>query len=108
LPADPIDPDGPYIALDSVHLARWRGNALAQFADPAAVDILSSALDGLDPTFTRAETALRVDLATALTALDEREAARNQAQRAGQLAMRIGSVRQQRRMRALVSAFGAR
>jgi tetratricopeptide (TPR) repeat protein len=99
LPSDSIDPEGPYVALDQVHLARWRGNALAQFADPDAVGVLSGALDRLDPTFIRAETGLRVDLATALAALDERTEARAQAHRAEQLAERIGSARQRRRMR---------
>ncbi|MFD8498271.1 hypothetical protein [Amycolatopsis sp. NPDC059657] len=54
--------DGPYVVLDSVHLSRWRGHALARIGEPDAVDVLSSALDRLDPTYTRAETALRVDL----------------------------------------------
>ena len=72
LPSDALDLDGPYVALDPVHLARWRGYALARFADPDAVDVLATALEDLDPTFTRAETALRVDLATAFAALGER------------------------------------
>lgn len=104
LPSDSVDPDGPYVALDQVHLARWRGNALAQFADPNAVEVLSDALDQLDPTFTRAETGLRIDLATALAALDEHEEARAQARRAEQLATRIGSIRQQRRMKRIMAA----
>jgi hypothetical protein len=105
LPPDSVDPDGPYVALDQAHLARWRGNALAKFADPNAVNVLSSALDRLDPTFTRAETGLHVDLTTALAAFDEREEARAQARRAEQLATRIGSLRQQRRTRRLTATI---
>jgi uncharacterized protein YqgV (UPF0045/DUF77 family) len=80
---------------------------MAHLADPNAVEVLSSALRDLDPTFTRAETALRVDLATVLAMLNERREALRQAQHASQLAARIGSARQQRRMRALVTAVGA-
>jgi hypothetical protein len=100
LPSHSTDPDGPYVVLDSVHLARWRGHALARFAEPDAVDVLATALDRLDPTFTRAETALRVDLATALAAVGEHEAVKQQLDRATQLASTIGSTRQQRRIRA--------
>ncbi len=105
LPSGARDVDGPYVALDPVHLARWRGYALARFADPDAVDVLATALVDLDPTFARAETALRVDLATALAALDERTEARAQAAHAGRLAAEIGSTRQQRRMRSLAAAI---
>lgn len=103
LPAHPTEVDSPYVALDPVHLARWRGNALAQLADPEAVDVLFSALERLDSTFIRAETALRVDLTIALTATDEHDEARNQAHRAQSLAVRIGSIRQQRRLRGQIA-----
>lgn len=106
LPDDSAETDGPYVVLDPIHLARWRGHALARFADPEAVDVLSSALARLDPTFTRAETGLRVDLATALAAIGERDEARAQAEHAGRLAALIGSARQQRRMRALAGQLG--
>jgi tetratricopeptide (TPR) repeat protein len=105
LPTDTIDPDSPYVALDSVHLTRWRGHALAQCGMPAAIDVLSSALERLDRTFIRAETALRVDLATALSAIGERSEAQTQADHAHTLATRIGSTRQARRMKALVCAI---
>jgi hypothetical protein len=105
LPPEADEPDGPYVALDPVHLARWRGYALAQFADPGAVEVLATALDDLDPTFIRAETALRVDLATAFAALGERTEARTQVEHAGRLAAEIGSARQQRRMRSLTVAI---
>jgi transcriptional regulator with XRE-family HTH domain len=65
--------DTPYLVFDAVHLARWRGSALARLRDREAVDILSQTLGRLDPTFTRAETALRADLVDVLKATgDER------------------------------------
>ncbi|HSZ30570.1 MAG TPA: hypothetical protein VK784_12555, partial [Pseudonocardiaceae bacterium] len=65
LPSDTAN-ERPYVALDTVHLGRWRGHALARFGDPDATTVLTDALARLDPSFVRAETALRVDLATAL------------------------------------------
>lgn len=105
LPANSTDPDGPYVVLDLIHLARWRGHALARFADPEAVEVLSVTLGRLDPTFTRAETALRVDLATALAANGEQEAVNEQLVRAEQLASTIGSARQRRRIHTLTGAL---
>ena len=64
-----------------------------------------SALERLDPTFTRAETSLRVDLATALVGLAETTSARTHVERAGQLAADIGSVRQGNRIRGLASVL---
>ncbi len=101
LPENSTIVDGPYVVLDTIHLARWRGHALARFGDPSAADLLSDALGRLDPSFTRAATALRVDLAVALAAIGERAEARIQAGRAVQLADQIGSKRQQRRLRVL-------
>lgn len=98
LPVEPRDLSGPYVVLDSVHLDRWRGHALARFADPTAVDVLSRALSDLDTSFTRAETALRVDLATALRSVGEDNALRAEVDQAERLAIAIGSVRQQRRL----------
>ncbi|MBA0126726.1 hypothetical protein H0B56_14330 [Haloechinothrix sp. YIM 98757] len=103
LPRDLGDTEGPYVALDPIHLARWRGNALARTSNLGATDVLSTALRQLDPTFTRAETALHADIATAYTALTDHERAAYHARRAEQLATEIGSTRQQRR----ISAFGA-
>ncbi|GAA2787569.1 hypothetical protein [Crossiella cryophila] len=98
LPTDSSTVDGPYVVLDPVHLARWRGHALARIGEPEAVDVLSSALSRLDPTFTRAETGLRVDLATAFLTMGEREQGRAHAARARALAIEIGSTRHQRRI----------
>jgi hypothetical protein len=90
--------EGPYVALDTVHLERWRGHALARLGINDAVSVLSSALDGLDPSFTRAEAALRVDLAYALVALNERGEAWRHASIATRVAHEIGSARQLRRV----------
>ncbi len=53
-----------------------------------------TALTRLDPSFVRAETSLRVDLATALTATGEHDEARIHANRARTLAAQLGSARQ--------------
>jgi hypothetical protein len=91
--------DGPYVALDSVHLARWRGHALAKLGNPDAVPVLSCALNQLDASFTRAETALRVDLALALSNADEHHEARRHILEATRLTDTVGSARQRRRIR---------
>jgi hypothetical protein len=101
LPTDPVDPALPFLFLAGAHLDRWRGHALARLGDPEAVPVLTDALHRLDPTFTRAATALRVDLAIALTDTGERDEARAQVQFAGDMAAEIGSARQQGRIRAL-------
>lgn len=101
LPADPVDPALPFLFLEGAHLDRWRGHALARLGDTEAVGVLLSALERLDPTFTRAEAALRVDLATALATRGEFDGARIHAARAQRVATEIGSARQQRRMRSL-------
>jgi hypothetical protein len=102
----PDDPTGerPYVALDAVHLARWRGHALARLGDPDAVNVLTDALTHLDASFVRAETALHIDLATALAATGERTEARNHADHATQLAAQIGSIRQRRRLASHLAA----
>ncbi len=103
LPSDPAV-ERPYVALDTVHLARWRGHALARFGDPHAITVLTDALNRLDPSFVRAETALRVDLATAHAANGDRDEARDHAAHAAQLAAQVGSARQRRRLASLQAA----
>ncbi len=103
LPNDPTD-ERPYVALDTVHLARWRGHALARFGQPDAITILTDALNQLDPSFVRAETALRVDLATALAANGDRDEARTHADHAARLSAQVGSARQRRRITTLLAA----
>jgi hypothetical protein len=105
LPSDAAD-DRPYVALDAVHLARWRGHALARFGHPDAITVLTDALNRLDPTFVRAETALRVDLATALAANGDQDEAHTHADHAAQLAAQVGSARQRRRITSLLPTFG--
>lgn len=97
VPSDRAD-DKPYVALDHVHLARWRGHALARFGEPGAIAVLTDALAQLDPSFVRAETALRVDLATAYAATGTHEQVRIHAECAVRLAAQVGSVRQRRRV----------
>jgi hypothetical protein len=104
LPNDPTD-ERPYVALDPVHLARWRGHALARFGHPDAIALLANALNRLDATFVRAETALRVDLATALAANGDRGQAHTHADRAQALARELGSKRQQRRLQTLAASL---
>jgi hypothetical protein len=101
LPEDSSKADGPYVVLDAVHLGRWRGHALARIGEPEAVGVLTSALGQLDPTFTRAAAALRVDLAAAFVSMNEHEQARAQIAEAERLAIDIGSARQRRRIRDL-------
>ncbi|MDQ3787336.1 MAG: tetratricopeptide repeat protein, partial [Actinomycetota bacterium] len=101
LPADPVDPALPFLFLEGVHLDRWRGHALARLGDTEAVAVLTNALGRLDPTFTRAETSLRVDLARAMAVTGEHDGAQAHARRAERLATEIGSVRQQRRVHSL-------
>lgn len=94
--------DTPYLVFDATHLSRWRGNALARLGAPEAIDVLSDVLGRLDTSFTRAETTLRVDLAQVFTATGEIDAATAHAERARLLAAQVGSVRQSKRLAALV------
>jgi hypothetical protein len=100
--ASPNDADTPYLVFDETHLARWRGNALARLGDREAIDVLSDVLRRLDSTFTRAETALRVDLVHVFTATGDEDEAAAHAERARLLAVQIGSVRQGKRLSALL------
>ena len=93
--------EGPYVVLDRNHLARWRGHALSRFSHPDAIEHLTQALGSLDPTFTRAETGLRVDLGAAFLSVGENDLAADHLGRAGWLASSIGSARQLRRIRSL-------
>lgn len=105
LPIDPVDPSLPFLFLAGAHLDRWRGHALACLGDAEALGVLTSALQRLDPTFTRAETALRVDLATVLVQDGKSADARGHIRHAEQLANEIGSTRQERRIKGLLLAF---
>jgi predicted negative regulator of RcsB-dependent stress response len=93
------DENGPYLALDAAHLARWRGHALARFGHSAAVGVLTDALSAHDAEFSRAEAGLRTDLALAYLAGGQRDAAREQYTAASAIADTVGSARQRRRLR---------
>lgn len=96
------DPELPFLALNSTHLARWRGHCLARLGAEEAVNDLNSALDSLaGGDFRRAEAGLRVDLALALKARGEEGEARNHAKRADELAGNTGSARQRARIEKL-------
>jgi len=107
LPQDCQDPALPYIVLDGVHLARWRGHAWARLGDVGAIEDLHTALTGLDVTFTRAKAGLHVDLAYALVAAKQASQAAEHLRQADALATRIGSTRQRRRVRRLEATLRA-
>jgi len=102
----PSGEDLPYLALNSAHLARWRGNCLVQFGDTATVGDLTAALAGMDSTFTRAEAGLHCDLAAALHAAGDRHEARQHLRHATELAQLTGSARQRRRIAELAKRLG--
>jgi hypothetical protein len=106
VPRDTADPALPFIFLDDSHLARWRGNCLARLGDDRAVEASLAALGTMDATFARAEAGLRCDLAQAMVVRGDLDEAYTHAQRARQLALRVGSVRQRRRIERLISGSG--
>jgi len=97
-----VEPDLPFVFLNSAHLARWRGNALARLGSADAIADLYSALSGASTVSDRAEASLRCDLAQALLRHGDRSEARKHATEARRLARRVGSVRQRRRIEQLV------
>jgi hypothetical protein len=105
-PSDRLD-DGPYLALDSAHLNRWRGHALARFGRPDATTVLRQALDEHDAEFTRAEAGLRADLVLAHLALGEYSAARHELAAAQHTADMVGSARQHRRLARAAAALAS-
>jgi hypothetical protein len=102
---EPSDDGCPYVALDAVHLDRWRGHGLAATGSKNAVPVLLSSMERLDPSFTRARTALHVDLAVALNNANESEAAQKQVELARTLAKDINSKRQHHRIRQIESLY---
>ncbi|MCB1298834.1 MAG: hypothetical protein KDB08_07625 [Microthrixaceae bacterium] len=88
------DEDTPFILLDSTHLARWRGSALARLADPDAIHHLMTALNAPHGAHTaRGMAGLHADLATAHATLRDREQALHHVREAERLAQQIGSQR---------------
>jgi tetratricopeptide (TPR) repeat protein len=101
LPADPEDPQLPFLFLADAHLHRWHGHALARVGDPTAITQLTGALNRLPAAFVRARAALLVDLAYAHAASGDRDAALTHARQARLLASQVKSDRQQRRLQRL-------
>ncbi|MET8417187.1 XRE family transcriptional regulator [Streptomyces sp. NPDC005098] len=99
--AEARDSDMLSIFLNGGHLARWRGNALALLGDDDALSSLYEALAQADPTFIRATSGLRCDLAQAHLAREEHAEAQEHLQQARLLANRTGSVRHRRRIEQL-------
>ena len=99
---------GPYLALNAAHLARWQGHALARFGSPDAVSVLSRALAAHDVEFSRAEGALRTDLALAHLTIGDNAVAWEQHVAAAVIVDAVGSVRQRRRLEAVAKKVGRR
>ena len=102
----PSRQDLPYLALNAVHLARWRGNCLVTFGDPETADELTNALEAMDDSFTRAAAGVCRDLAAALHVQGERDEAQRHLSHARELAQLTGSARQRRRIRDLAKRIG--
>lgn len=107
MPATPPEPDLPYVVLDQVHLARWRGSALAHLGDSSAVEDLSSAVARMDSTFTRAGAGLHSDLALALMRSGKIDQAAEHVEQAASLADAVRSARQRRRIRERAALIGS-
>lgn len=102
LPSDPFDPALSFLFLAGAHLDRWRGNALSKLGEPEAIDQLTHALPRLPADFSRARTAMLVDLAFAYATVGDRDAALDHARQARRLATQIRSDRQLRRLGGLI------
>ncbi|WP_460520476.1 hypothetical protein [Humibacter antri] len=99
LPADFGDETMPFITLNSDHLERWRGNALARLGDPEAVAVITAALERINTDeFVRATATMHTDLAFAYAAQGEREQALQHVRHAEDLALQLGSERLRARL----------
>jgi tetratricopeptide (TPR) repeat protein len=94
----------PFLFLNEVHLARWRGHCLARLGKAEAVRELTDAVNRLDPTFTRAAAGHRCDLVLAYSVRGQHEEARAEARAAEALATRASSVRQRQRIAKLLTS----
>lgn len=104
LPANPIDPEMPFLLLNDGHLARWRGSALVRLGDQDAINQLEAAsrdLDTSDQSAVRGQTGMYVDLAFAYAAAGDGRGAQDYAHKARQLAARIKSDRHAKRLAGL-------
>jgi tetratricopeptide (TPR) repeat protein len=104
LPDQGTDESLPFLFLNDVHLARWRGHSLARLGKAEAVQEITAVVERLDPTFTRAAASLRCDLALAHSVRGDHEQARTEARAAEALATRASSVRQRRRIAQLLTS----
>ena len=95
----------PYVVIDTVHLARWRGHAMVQLNEPGAVELLTEAHWQLNPSFVRAQAALTVDLVAALLAVGARTEGASLANDAIRITVQIGSVRQRNRVEKLIKRY---
>ncbi|WP_329787921.1 tetratricopeptide repeat protein [Lentzea sp. DG1S-22] len=101
LPTNPVDPEMPFLLLNSGQLARWRGSSLLRLGDQDAINQLEAAVRDLAApglNAVRGQTNLYVDLAFAYAAAGDSRGALDYARKARQLASRIKSDRQQRRL----------
>jgi transcriptional regulator with XRE-family HTH domain len=102
LPKDTDNSETPYLSLDEWHLERWRGNILAKLGESAALDSLMVALDRTPSTYVRATASLHCDIAQSLGARGDRSGSLRHAQQARTLARQTGSIRQLRRIEAVM------
>jgi len=98
LPAEAADPELPYLSLDECHLARWRGSTLARLGSADAIYQLERSLDRIGAEYNRARGGLHLDLAQALIYAGAPDTAANHLAQGHDLAIQIGSVRQQQRL----------
>jgi transcriptional regulator with XRE-family HTH domain len=106
LPAGDEDDELPYLVLDQVHFARWRGNCLSYFGDASTISELARVLGEMDASFTRAAAGVHCGLARAMFAQGEVCEARTHVGEAHRLAALTGSARQQRRVARLAAQVG--
>jgi transcriptional regulator with XRE-family HTH domain len=102
LPRDTDNTATPYLSLDEWHLERWRGNVLAKLGESSALDSLMVALERTPSTYVRATASLHCDIAQSLGARGDRPGALRHAQQARTLARQTGSIRQLRRVEAVM------
>ncbi|SEP91435.1 tetratricopeptide repeat protein [Lentzea albida] len=101
LPTNPVDPEMPFLLLNEGQLVRWRGSSLLRLGDQDAINQLEAAVRDLATpglNAVRGQTNLYVDLAFAYAAAGDSRGALDYARKARQLASRIKSDRQQRRL----------
>ena len=104
LPAPGDESLTPYLRLDDVNLARWRGHVLTQLRDDAAAPELLGSMSSVRGKFGRAEAGLLVDLATIALRRGDREAGARHIREAERVSTLTGSHRQLRRLAALRTA----